>query len=693
MTQRILLVGVALMGLLCAGCATSAATPIKSAQEAQAVEVAPPRVVLGEELAPRGFASQAEIRSSIRAASRQHSSCVVLSYSPASRWSQRRDWSARRGSSWGGNSSRFRRANMINDTLDAWASSRFQNHKRYTPDFSRTNVQHLDIDESHIIKTDGYFIYTISGSSLFIVDVRRGKKNEVLGSVVLPGQATGMFIKDDRVAVMGKFVDRHKLIADSQHDRLTYVAVFDVGSRDKPKLLVRHVFEGRPIDARMFNGVAYFVLGSRAFTRSKPAPAMAKGNHSRNIPALQTVAYRQPRRAPSFASVHALRMASPSKVSSKAVLMGNPTVVYMSKRSLYLADTISASAADMAMALLPELVASHLTQADHTLVADIENVGANVFSPLEKHQKITDVYCDRLDSLESSQRDELRRRAKVGVSEQLTKMGAFHATAIHRIDIDGMDLSLGPSGQVPGTPLNQFSFDEHKGHLRVATTRTRDNAVYAMNASLDVVGKLEGLGKGERIYAVRYMGERVYLVTFRRVDPFYVVDAAVPTKLRELGKLKIPGVSRYLHPYGAKKVLGIGSKVGARRGLKIQLFDVSDVSSPRVSASFVSDDLSPQISRYYGHRALLIDRPKRLLTVPVRSRKARGVGVLVLDAGANGFKRRGVIFHDGAQWTRIRTQNIQGTVYVDNVLFTRSNAMVKASSLDDLSTVTTVFLK
>jgi len=665
---------------LSAGCAAS---PIKKVGSAA-------RVIIGDELAPRHFGSQAEIRASIRATSRSQSSCVNSAY-------------------YGGRSSRARPPSFgfadegvamsppppsSAPTVNPAQEMSGQSYKSARePRYSRTNVQHRGIDESHIIKTDGRFIYTVSESSLFIVDVRDGKNSEVAGSVVLPGRASGMFIAGDRVMVIGRFVDRNKLINDSQHDKLSYVIVFDVRSRRAPRLLARHVLEGRFVDARLIDGVAYFVLRSRAYPRSKPAPVLATASRVRHVAATQTFAYRQPRQAPSFATVHALRLSRPKKVSSKAVLMGNPTVVYMSARSLYLADTASANASDMAMVLLPKLVASHLTSEDSRLIRQIENVDGAVVSTLEKRDKIMNVYCDRLDALEPTQRRELRRRAKIGLAEQISKMAAHQVTAIHRVDIDGTSLRLGPSGTVPGRPLNQFAFDEYNGILRVATTRRSDNAVFAMNAELDTVGKLEGLGKNERIYAVRYMGERVYLVTFRQIDPFYVIDASVPTDLRKLGELKIPGVSRYLHPYGHNKILGIGSKDGARRGLKISLFDVSDVSAPRESARLTSDEFFADLQSAHSHRALLIDRYKRLLTVPVGSSKQRGLGTLVVDAAAHGFEERGVIFHADEQLASLGTQNIEGTVYVDNLLFTKSPAIVRATALGDLSEVATVFLK
>ena len=497
----------------------------------------------------------------------------------------------------------------------------------------------------------------------------------------------------DRIVVVGSFIDRKKLIDEDSLDQLTYVAIYDSSTGSYPKLLARHIFEGRFVDGRLLGERAYFVVTSKAYLRDRPTPILVHGEVTANVPVSRTIAFRQPRSRPSFATVHALRLSSPGQVSSKAVLVGNLSVVYMSPTSLYLADTGQLSLPDVASRLLPNLVGPHLTPDDQALIRRIEAVDDDLFSPLEKRDKITNVYCDRLEAMDEQREAELRRRAQVGVSEVLAKTGAVSSTAIHRFDISDLEIALGPTGVVAGQPLNQFAFDEHRGVLRVATTRADDNAVYALDSELEVVGELGELGINERIYAARYLGDRLYLVTFRQIDPFYVIDLSDPTKPKKLGELKIPGVSKYLHPWDANLVLGIGTSQGARRGVKISLFDVTQVSAPRVHAELISEELTVSIPSAYGHRALIVDQRRQLLVVPVTSRDHRGVGALVVKGGVQGFREQGVVWHDSAEWTRLRTQSIEGSLYVQNMLYTKSADIVRASALSDLHEVATAFLR
>jgi hypothetical protein len=142
----------------------------------------------------------------------------------------------------------------------------------------------------------------------------------------------------------------------------------------------------------------------------------------------------------------------------------------------------------------------------------------------------------------------------------------YPSTVIHKIAIKDGRIRYVASGIVPGTILNQFSMDEHKGYFRIATTIGswwwgRDdskNNVYVLDDDMRTVGKLEGLAPGETIYSARFFGNRCYLVTYKQIDPFFVIDLRNPKDPKVLGELKIPGFSTYLHPYDENHVIGIG---------------------------------------------------------------------------------------------------------------------------------------
>ena len=116
-------------------------------------------------------------------------------------------------------------------------------------------------------------------------------------------------------------------------------------------------------------------------------------------------------------------------------------------------------------------------------------------------------------------------------------------------------------GEVKGQVENQFSMDEKDDNFRIATTTSEANNLYILNDKLEEIGKIEGLAQGERIYSVRYMGDKAYVVTFKQTDPFWVIDLSDVKNPKVLGEVKLPGYSTYLHPYDETHVIGLVMKL------------------------------------------------------------------------------------------------------------------------------------
>jgi hypothetical protein len=210
-----------------------------------------------------------------------------------------------------------------------------------------------------------------------------------------------------------------------------------------------------------------------------------------------------------------------------------------------------------------------------------------------------------------------------------TGVGDFDKTSIHRIQIDGVEIEPIATGEVPGMVLNQFSMDEYDDYFRVATTtygeRTQNNVnnVYVLNMSLNITGSLTGLAQGESIYSARFMGDRCYLVTFKQVDPLFVIDLKDPYAPEVLGYLKVTGYSDYLHPYDETHIIGIGKETTDAgtfawyQGVKISLFDVSDVSHPVEISKLEIGDRGSDSPVLYDHKAFLFDKSKNLMVIPI----------------------------------------------------------------------------
>ena len=307
-------------------------------------------------------------------------------------------------------------------------------------------------------------------------------------------------------------------------------------------------------------------------------------------------------------------------------------------------------------------------------------------------------------------------------------------TLVYRIHIDENEIDIEASGEVPGYVLNQFSMDEHEGYFRIATTTghiarsleeaSSQNHVYALDMDLDIVGKLEDLAPGETIYSARFMGKRCYLVTFRKVDPLFVIDLEDPRNPRVLGQLKITGYSDYLHPYDENHIIGIGKETEAAdqgdfawyQGVKISLFDVSDVENPKEIDKYEIGDRGTDSPILTDHKAFLFDRSKNLLVIPVLvaeidEEKYPGEvppnthgdyvwqGAYVFDISLEELVLRGGITHLEDDNDLMKSgyyfsspYSVKRSLYIENVLYTISDKKIKMNSLEDLEEINEVEL-
>jgi uncharacterized secreted protein with C-terminal beta-propeller domain len=293
-------------------------------------------------------------------------------------------------------------------------------------------------------------------------------------------------------------------------------------------------------------------------------------------------------------------------------------------------------------------------------------------------------------------------------------------TAIYRIRVEGRNLICEAQGEVPGHELNQFSMDEYNGYFRIATTTwTNGTNIYVLNMNLSIVGKLENLAQGEYFHSARFMGERCYLVTFKKVDPLFVIDLSDPANPRTLGELKIPGYSDYLHPYDENHIIGVGKETVEAtegdfawyQGIKISLFDVTDVNNPRQIANYTIGDRGSDSPVLSDHKAFLFDKTKNLLAIPVlvakinQSKYPEGVpswvcgdfvwqGACVFNVSLEeDFGLKGNITHlENGMDVQNPYYHVKRSLYIGNILYTISDKKVKMNAIEDLGLVNEVEL-
>ena len=252
--------------------------------------------------------------------------------------------------------------------------------------------------------------------------------------------------------------------------------------------------------------------------------------------------------------------------------------------------------------------------------------------------------------------------------------------------------------------MNQWSLSEQDGVLRVASTEEPTwwnpgpqeqsesfvTTLKEQGGALVQLGRVGGLGKGERVYAVRFSGDTGFVVTFRRIDPLYTLDLSTPSRPAVLGELKIQGYSAYLHPLGGDLLLGIGQDASAEGrvlGTQLSLFDVSDLRRPVRLQSYTLGSAWSEAEN--DHHAFLWWQPSRLAVLPVQAWAEKPfVGAVGFRVGRGGIVEAGRVTHageSGVAGSRVAGIPVRRSLVVGDTLYTVSDQGVKANGLSSFA--------
>lgn len=558
------------------------------------------------------------------------------------------------------------------------------------PAFSGTNVAEAGVDEPDTVKTDGERIFAVARGRLQALEVTEGRPR-LAGSLLLPGSGPhDLLLAGDRLLVRSSqwdaepLVSRRSLAAGTAvpGGERTVLTLVDVSDLARPRVVSTLEVDGRVLGARMVGDVARVVTaaGPTGFAPVFPqGPTPADASQAADANRLQIEASTLENWLPAFRLDGA--GAGNGGTAASGLLVDCDRVSRPAEFSGL--GTVSVLTFDLS---------EDLGTGDATSVlAD----GETVYASAEALYVATNRFAGIGDGID------LQRPA---ASEMTTE--------IHKFDITGD----GParhvaSGRVRGRLLNQFSMSEHDGRLRVATTDgfaggpgsgpASESLVTVLadggGGDLTAVGEVGNLGRGEQIYAVRFLGEVGYVVTFRQTDPLYTIDLSDPARPRVVGELKIPGYSAYLHPLGDGLLLGVGQDAtdeGRRTGAQVSLFDVSDPARPqRLDQAPLGQGAA---AAEFDHHAFLWWGPRSLAVLPVQSYESvpfSGAVGLSVDR-ADGIAEVGRVSHGAsdpqagqgfAPPPEFAGSPVSRSLIVGETLFTVSEDGILASSAERLS--------
>jgi hypothetical protein len=555
-------------------------------------------------------------------------------------------------------------------------------------DYSGTNLQTAGVDEPDIVKTDGERLLALAQGELFVLDVSTGTP-ELVGSLALRDLwVRDLLLVGDRALLLGETggvgIPR-PLAPDSvvgAGGPIAALVEVDLTDPANPVVTRRLLVDGSYLSARMIDGVARVVVSSYPtgleFTTPQGPGLRAERDalvRNREVIEASTI--------DNWVPYFVLEDGS-GQTLAEGTLLDCESARHPEEFAGF--GMLTVLTLDLSQGL-----DGTVPQRSVGVLSDGQTVYASSGSLYVATQRWIDWW--GLEQLAQTERAE----ATEG-----------QVTQIHRFDITGTDRAeYRSSGEVPGWLLNQFSMDEYAGHLRVASTdsppfwggvedsESMVTVLAERDGRLVRTGQVAGLGEGERIFAVRFMGERGYVVTFRQVDPLYVVDLSDPTSPAVTGELKIRGYSAYLHPLADDLLLGVGqdaTEQGMVKGTQLSLFDVSDPASPeRIGQVQIGQGSS---EAEWDHHAFLYWEPEGLVVVPLnvyrwnedaqRDESFFGAQAVRVQAGELTLLDR-LSHQDGgpADWG----YGIRRSMVIGDLLYTVSEAGVEAADLDTLDDV------
>ncbi|MBA7481182.1 hypothetical protein ES707_16652 [subsurface metagenome] len=534
-------------------------------------------------------------------------------------------------------------------------------------DYSTTNVQVQGVDEADFVKNDGKYIYIISGETLAIVEAFPAKGAKIVSETRIDGRPTALFLAGDRLVVFATATEEQMTTPEGSVTpvpvwrTVTHAYVYDVGDRANPERVRDVTFTGDYYDARM--------VGDYVYTLTRESPVWVRDGivlpevRAGEAQPVRPDVYRpeSPLQNYIFYTAGAFSVRNDTGApDAETFLLGYDTTLFVSQEDLYIG---------------------------------YRNTGPVYSVP--------------------------------GARTTSDSAGTRDRTIIHRFAIGRGQIDYRAMGEVPGHLLNQFSLDEYAGNLRVATTVegwTREgslqyNNVYVLDPAMKTIGTLEHIAPDERIYAARFAGDRLYLVTFKRIDPLFVIDLSNPKSPGILGKLKIPGYSDYLHPYDADHIIGVGKETSENgwggvsvEGLKIALFDVSDVNNPVQVDAVVIGEAGTDSEALLDHKAFLFAEEKGLLVIPVSEIKrvenpssdyhgsygtTTWQGAYVYSVSPeDGFALKGTVTHreKESSYAWNSPDAVRRSLFMDDTLYTVSQKSIVMTGLGDGIRINEVFL-
>lgn len=549
-------------------------------------------------------------------------------------------------------------------------------------DYSTTNIQVENVDEADITKTDGDYIYSISENKVIITSVINPEEIEIVATINLNSGSIpeDLILYKDKLVVIATKNANGTTWSYRYDNTNTEVKVFDITVKEKPNLVKSYELYEPYYTSRCIDNILYVISSGRLREDDKKIERGYKEDNLEQEIELKNIKYLKSVETTNQTLISVVDLNNPKeKIKLDSYLM-DISNAYVSENSIYLLN--------------------------------------------QKYEYNS--YAPPISSL-------FGLKGAIGAftyDYDTSKRGYYTEIYKFNINKDG-NVDYDTKNTIKGRTINQYSLDELNGHLRVALYDNDGARVAIFDENLKQIGISDYVAKGETMYSSRFLGNKVYLVTFKTMDPLFVIDLSDETKPKVLGELHIPGYSTYLHPYDENHLIGIGmqteeivnrnsygkviSTTSRIVGMKMALFDVSDVHNPvQISETVIGDNRTTS-AILNNPKALLFSKEKNLIAIPVNNYSedfainsssdshesminsyknynktyvAEGYFVYNINI-EDGFNLKGIITHETSKNTKYyyNTSKLLRGLYIENNLYTVSETAVKVNDLETLELI------
>ena len=559
-----------------------------------------------------------------------------------------------------------------------------------TKEYSTTNIQVENVDEADITKTDGDYIYSLSEDKVIITDVKDETQIKIVAEIDSKNSNTipsDLILYHDKLIVISEEMKTTSSYYYSYNNsNTTMVSVYDISNKEQPKEIKNYQLEQPYYTSRCINGRLYVI---------------SSGYLKEENDEIVTYYYEDGKQIdPGYKGIKRIKGIDTTDQTILSMLDLN-NMSESVKVNSYLMDVQNAYVSENNIYLLEEKY-----EGSYTSTPKISSIFGfygilGAFVDDNEYDYGTYTYIYKFNLLE-----------------------------------DG-SIQYDKKAKEKGQTINQFSIDEYEENLRVALYNNEGSRIVIFNNEMEKIGETEKLAEGEKMYSSRFLGNKAYLVTYKTVDPLFVVDLSNPEEPQVLGELKIPGYSTYLHPYDENHLIGIGmqteekiyrdssgrvtSTAAVITGMKMALFDVTDVNNPIQISDTIIGDSRTTSAILTNHKALLFSKEKQLLAIPVNNytedfeiesssdeyesmvksytnykKQYVSEGYFVYNINlTDGFTLKGTITHEKtkSKYSYYNASRLLRGLYIDDNLYTVSEDYIKVNRLDDLQEISQLKIK